>query len=55
MDRIKEICGNCGHDFEMHQMATFGVWYCDFEDSCECNEYVSRKVFESDDDSYLWN
>ncbi len=55
MEGMVEICGLCGHGFKFHQMATFGVWYCDFEDSCQCNDFIPKKVFESDDDSYLLN
>lgn len=55
MDGMKEVCENCGHSFTLHQVATFGLWYCDFEDSCPCNNYVPIKVLVSDDDSYRWN
>jgi len=64
MDEMTFICKNCGHSFLFHQQATFELWYCDFDDSCECN-YFERKhasgtegdeiEVQYDGDSYRWN
>ncbi len=55
MDGMSEICANCGHEFKLHQLATFGLWYCDFNDNCICNEFIPKQILSDDDDSYLWN
>ncbi len=54
------FCKNCGHPFKVHQLATFGLWYCDFEDLCPCNNFEQTHEVRSvnaqyGSDSYRWN
>ena len=64
MDEMSFPCKNCGHAFKLHQQATFGLWYCDFEDRCECNYFERKQATGKDGDeievqydseSYRWN
>ena len=64
MDEMSFLCRNCGHTFKVHQQATFGLWYCDFEDRCTCNNFERKYAtgtdgdeieVQYDSDSYRWN
>jgi len=47
MDELNQLCKTCKHQFKLHQMATFGVWYCDFNDECLCNNFEQQTPPES--------
>lgn len=64
MDELNFLCRNCGHAFKLHQIATFGLWYCDFEDRCPCNNFERKQAsgrdgdeieVQYDSESYRWN
>ena len=64
MDEMNLICINCGHAFKCHQQSTFELWYCDYEDSCPCNDFKQKRAAGTKDDpievqydseSYRWN
>jgi len=58
------LCKNCNHSFNWHQQATFELWYCDFEGSCQCNYFERKQAADAgredikvqyENDSYRWN
>jgi len=64
MDELNFLCRNCDHALKWHQQATFGLWYCDFEDICECNYFERKQAsgmdgdeieVQYDSESYRWN
>lgn len=64
MSELDFPCQNCGHAFKWHQMSTFELWYCDFEDNCQCNYFERKRAkgtaedeieVQYDSDSYRWN
>lgn len=44
MESLDILCKLCGHEFRWHQMSTYGVWFCDYEDSCECTNFYPMRL-----------
>ena len=64
MEDMNILCKNCGHSFKWHQQATYELWFCDFANTCECNEFIKTVGKGTEDDpievlydseSYKWN
>ncbi len=64
MDELDFLCKNCEHSFRLHQQATFEFWYCDYDNSCQCNYFERKRAtgtdgdeieVQYDSDSHRWN